>query len=140
MDLVALSIYPSNDELDHAAKVAYKEVENLWTLLGAPPSLTRHASSKLPSACSWLAEKVSDSVVATSSQSEDIEEEDFGSDYESGVGDPVSDGEEESESVQIQQALDYLEKVSIENSREEDEINSLALAAVTLSVGDEMAM
>jgi len=37
VDLVALSIYPSNDNLDDAAKIAY-EAENLWTLLGAPPS------------------------------------------------------------------------------------------------------
>jgi hypothetical protein len=138
VDLIALSTYPSDDKLENVAKIAYKEAENLWTLLGAPPSSTHNSSTRSPSIHAWFKQTAADSGDPTSSKSED--EEDFGSDYESCVGDSDLNDEEESESTQIQQALDYLEKVSVKYSRDEDEINGLALAAVALSVGNGMSM
>jgi hypothetical protein len=133
-DLVALSIYPSDDDLHNAAKVAYEEAENLWTLLGAPPSAP-NVSNRLPSIRAWFPEHNGDT-----DEMKNIADDDFWSDYESCVGDSDSDDEEESEPAQIQKASDYLEKVSVKLSQEEDKINSLALAAVSLSVGDGMAM
>ena len=65
----------------------------------------------------------------------------FFSDYDSCVGDADLDNDDdESESAQIQKALNYLETVTIKLSQEENKINDLALAAVSLSVGDGMAM
>lgn len=131
VDMVALSTYPTDDELEAAAKVAYEEAENLWTLLGAPPSISQDTPVQLPSIQAWFKEE---------QQLEDTTHSDLDSDYESCVGDPESDGEELSEAVQIQEALDYLEKVPIKYFSEADEINQLALAAVALSVGDDMAV
>ena len=63
------------------------------------------------------------------------------SDYESCVGDWDPDDEEEpSEAAQVQNALNYLEKVSLDNFAQEDEVNNLACAAIALSVQDEMTM
>jgi hypothetical protein len=133
VDLVALSLYPSNEEINGAAKTAYEEAENLWNLLGAPPSAPRIPSVKLPSIWAWFTEQEPSEDIAT-------DEENF-SDYDSCVGDPDSDSnDEESESAQIQKALDYLETVTVKLSREENRIDDLALAAVCLSVGDGMAM
>ena len=136
VDLVALSTYPSDDDLNGATKTAYEEAENLWTLLGVPPS-PPNVTNRLPSIRAWFTEPVPND--GDMDEMEYIPDEDFGSDYESCVGDSDFD-EEESESAQIQAALDYLEKVPVKLSQEEDEINSLALAAVSLSVGDGMAV
>jgi hypothetical protein len=140
IDLVALSIYPSDDDLNDAAKLAYEEAENLWTLLGAPP-LAPNMSTRLPSIRAWFTEQVpSSSDDMALGDIDDVGEDDLGSDYESCVGDPESDEEEECEALQIQKALDYLERVPAMLPKDEEEINRLALAAVSLSVGDGMAM
>jgi hypothetical protein len=47
VNLVELSTYPSDNEIQDAAKLAYEEAENLWTLLGAPPSLVADDGVKL---------------------------------------------------------------------------------------------
>ena len=138
VDLVALSIYPSNDDINEAAKTAYEEAENLWTLLGAPPAAP-NMSTRLPSIRAWFDERVHNGNMV-STDMEDVEEEVLGSDYGSCVGNPESDNEEEAEVHQIQKALDSLEKVSVKLSQDEEEINGLALAAVSMSVGDGMAM
>jgi hypothetical protein len=138
VDLVTLSIYPSDDDISEAAKVAYEEAENFWTILGAPPAAP-NMSTRLPSIHSWFTERAPSDNMA-SNKIDDLEEEDLGSDYDSCVGDPDSDNEEESESLQIQKVLDYLEKVPIKRRQDEEEINGLAFAAVGLSVGDGMAM
>jgi hypothetical protein len=138
IDLVALSTYPSDSELNDVAKTAYEEVENLWTLLGAPPSLTQSGPIKLPSIRTWFKSPDNDHGLPASTEA--IAEEEFDSDYESCVGDPDSDGEEDNESAEVQRALDYLEKTITKSFREDDEINGLALAAVSLSVGDGLAM
>ena len=133
VDLVALSLYPSDEEINDATKTAYEEAENLWTLLGAPSSAPRIPSIRLPSIRAWFTEQEPSEDIAT--------DEEIFSDYDSCVGDAdLDNNDEESESAQIQKALNYLETVTIKLSQEENKINDLALAAVSLSVGDGMAM
>ena len=133
VDLVALSLYPSDEEINDATKTAYEEAKNLWTLLGAPSSAPRIPSIRLPSIRAWFTEQEPSEDIAT--------DEEIFSDYDSCVGDADLDNDdEESESAQIQKALNYLETVTIKLSQEENKINDLALAAVSLSVGDGMAM
>lgn len=131
VDLGVLSTYPSDDELNDSAKVAYDEAENLWTLLGVPPSLTRNSPVKLPSIRAWFT-----GVTTEYAESSDGDLDEVDSDYDSCVGDPDSEDEDKSEAAQIQEALDFLETVPIKSYNEEDEINQLAFAAVALSVGD----
>jgi len=69
-----------------------------------------------------------------------LEEEEIDSDYESCVGDWEPDNDEPSEAAQVQEALNYLEKVSLHSFAQEDEVNNLACAAVALSVQDDMTM
>jgi len=47
-DLLILCIYPSNDDLNSAAKITHEEAENLWTLLRVPPSAP-NVANRLPS-------------------------------------------------------------------------------------------
>jgi hypothetical protein len=140
VDLVALSTYPSDDEISEVVKTAYEEAENLWTLLGAPPSLTCGGQTKLPSIRSWFTEKSPGNDHVNTSSKGGADKEEFDSDYESCVGDPDSEDEEGNESSEIQKSMDYLEKTDTKTFRKDDEINGLALAAVSLSIGDELAM
>lgn len=135
VNLVNLSIYPSDSEIRDAAKVAYEEAENLWALLGAHPALFADATARLPSIRAWFAEP----LISTVSE-DDTTREDVDSDYESCIGDDEDDDEGPSDSAQIQDALNSLEKVTLKSFAEEDRVNNLAHAAVALSVQDEMTM
>lgn len=140
VNLVNLSIYPTDNEINNIAQVAYEEAENLWALLGAPPMLFTDSAVKLPSIHAWFAEPSFGDRTETSDDNGQLEEEEIDSDYESCVGGWDSDDEEPSEAAQIQDVLNYLEKVSLDSFAQEDEVNNLACAAVALSVQDEMTM
>ena len=141
IDLVALSTYPSNDEINDAAKVAHEEAENLWTLLGSSP-VTTGSSKLLPSIRSWFTEK-SPEGSARATDHGDIQvqfvDEEFDSDYNFG-GDSANSDDEDCEGEQIQRALDKWEVTSVKSFREEDVVNNLAFAAVALSIEDSMTM
>jgi len=138
--LVDLSVYPTDNEINDIAQIAYEEAENLWALLGAPPALFADSTVKLPSIHAWFS-KASFGNHPKPSDDDGLEDE-IDSDHDSYVGDWDSDDDEEepSEAAQIQNALNYLEKVSLDNFAQEDEVNNLACAAIALSVQDEMTM
>jgi hypothetical protein len=134
IDLVALSTFPPDDDIDKAARRAYEGAESLWTILGVPPS---HIPFTIPSVRSWFTQTGPD--VQFSEQ--DIQKgAECDSDYESGVDDGENDNEEDSEGAQLQQALDQLENSPMKSIKEDEVINSLAFAAVVMSVEDSMQM
>ena len=140
VNLVDLSVYPTDNEINDIAQIAYEEAENLWALLGAPPALFADSTVKLPSIHAWFSEASFGNHPKPSD--DDGLEDEIDSDHDSCVGDWDSDDDEEEPSgaAQIQNALNYLEKVSLDNFAQEDEVNNLACAAIALSVQDEMTM
>ena len=107
LDLVALYTYPWDDEINNAVKVAYKDAENLWSLLGC--SLANSVPSEsLPSIQSWFTQEVPEASTAAGQpgHSDPLVQfvaEDFDSDYDGEVDCSDSDSED-CKSVQIQQA------------------------------------
>src|SRR5262249_15908654 len=56
IDIMALSTYPSNEEINAAAQHAYEEANSLFVLLGVDTSmctLGQQTRPKLPNICSW---------------------------------------------------------------------------------------
>lgn len=134
IDLNALSTFPSDNEIQEAAVMAYQQAENLWFLLGfVPASDKEYSATQLPSIKVWFTEE------NTFEPPRVIQVVDSGSD-DSDVGDEsVSDSEVSTEAMQLQAAIDRAEKLKLSFS-EEDVVNNLTFAAVALSVNDSMEM
>lgn len=127
IDLNALSTFPSDNEIQEAAVMAYQQAENLWFLLGFVPSDEERSATQLPSIKAWF----------TPEENTFEPPHDVHSDYESDVGDD-SDSVP-TEAMQLQAAIDRAEKLKLSFS-EEDVVNNLTFAAVALSVNDSMEM
>jgi hypothetical protein len=145
IDLNALSTFPSDNEIQEAAVIAYQQAENLWFLLGFVPSdvVTDEAclTTQLPSIKTWFSSEENTpfehplAVRHCENALRDNQVVDSG--YDSDVGDK-SDSEAP-EAMQLQVAMDRAEKLKLSFS-EEDVVNNLTFAAVALSVNDSMEM
>jgi hypothetical protein len=132
INLKALSTFPSNEQINDAARDAYQQAENLWSLLEVVPASLSDNIFRLPSIQSWFVDdNVSGGIGAS--------EEEVDSDYEDGVDD---DGApfDESDGAKIQKALDELEGISLGSFAEEERVNNLAFAAVSLTINTSIAM
>lgn len=132
IDLIALSTYPSDDGINRAAKNGFQQAENLWSLLGVPPTSN---SALLPSIRSWFNESPSSSKPSYP----EPPHSDVDSDYDSDVGSDAPD-DEDRPAIQVEHALEHLEAVKLASFAEEDKVNNLAFAAVALAVQDSITM
>ncbi|KAG6819326.1 hypothetical protein H0H93_012927 [Arthromyces matolae] len=115
LDLAALSIYPSDEDIDIASKRAYGEAESLFASLGVAATELETSTSKLPGIKSWY----SDSNYDNTSDSES----DFDSEH---AGD---------EEPNYQEVLDMLEDSDLSRDGEAI-IQRYRMASVALSVED----
>ncbi|KAF8167513.1 hypothetical protein B0H34DRAFT_854442 [Crassisporium funariophilum] len=128
LDLVALSTYPSDAEIELASQSAAEEANSLIALLGVNVSTLHHnqsASTWLPSVSSWLDN-------SHANPNSDV------SDHDS--DDDSDDDDKESEAQQLQDLLDQEESSSITRTRRVDErCLNLTSAALALAA-DEAAI
>jgi hypothetical protein len=141
IDLVALSMYPTNTDIDEAMHVAFSQAEHLWSLLGVVPSSDFAAT--LPSIASWLDPDdvdVSRSPIATQGQMDQVQHQGEDRDHDSRVDDSADNRPEEPVSLQIEKAIQELETANLQTFDEEDHVNRLTYAAVALTVNDSLTM
>ncbi|KII84575.1 hypothetical protein PLICRDRAFT_167537 [Plicaturopsis crispa FD-325 SS-3] len=127
IDLMALATFPTDDEIQSAARLAADECDNLIALLGlVPHQLTRQQSSSmasLPGISSWFTEK------------------DFDEDSESDSDDvdlPYYDSEEENDAEELQALLNQEEEDQWNRTnRQDDKLMALTGAALSV-IADEM--
>ncbi|KAJ7245054.1 hypothetical protein C8J57DRAFT_1082457 [Mycena rebaudengoi] len=120
LDILALSTFPSDEDIDNAAAEAAEESDSLIALLGLAPSKLHAGSiptlSILPSIDSWY---------------EDVDESDG--------EDCISDEESISEAQQLQGLLDKAEdEVAVGTRAKAEELLNLTSAALALSADDMM--
>ncbi|KAF8239076.1 hypothetical protein L208DRAFT_1374952 [Tricholoma matsutake] len=114
INLKALSTFPLDEQINNAARDAYEQAENLWSLLKVLPASLTDNVFRLPSIWSWF---VDVNVDACSG------EEEVNSDYEDGVDDDCGVPPEESDGAKIQKALDELEGVALGSFAEEERLD-----------------
>jgi hypothetical protein len=135
INLKALSTFPSDEQINDAARDAYQQAENLWSLLGVVPALLNDNVFRLPPIRSWFVDENAGGMIGP-------EEDEVDSDYEHGVD--VDDDDvalsDESNAAKIQKALDELEGISLGSFAEEERVNNLAFAAVSLTINRSIAM
>ncbi|THH05194.1 hypothetical protein EW146_g9969 [Bondarzewia mesenterica] len=139
IDLIALATYPSDLDIQNAARAAYDEAHGLWETLGVDLRKfdeQQSSSRRFPSIGSCPNFLESD-VISDSDANSDA-------DYEACVGDDGMDfdddlDDEESEAFKIQRVMEYLED-EVTNNTEDEHLNGLAFAAVALSVQDSMSI
>ncbi|TFK33481.1 hypothetical protein BDQ12DRAFT_670188 [Crucibulum laeve] len=145
IDINALSTFPSNHEIQDAATTAYHEAENLWLLLGyCPVAYDDKAGStvtKLPSISAWFTAKshcppIRPNDSATCYNAVDAEAVD--SDYDSDVDVEYQHGNNPSEAALVLEAMEKAERFGNLSFVEEDEINRLSFAAISLSINDSL--
>ncbi|THH18184.1 hypothetical protein EW146_g2755 [Bondarzewia mesenterica] len=127
IDLAALATYPTDAEIQRAAMAAYEEAHGLWEILRVEGLRNQTAIVlRLPSIRSWFINPLigSDEIVVNTPVS----------DVESEVGD---EDEEPGTRQGIQEAMEWLED-EVTLPHEDDQLNSLAYAAISLSVQDSM--
>jgi hypothetical protein len=130
INLNALSIFPSDSEIQDAIESAYEESENLWHFLGfnIDWDLADVDTVRLPTIESWFTPGQKSSTLC----------DPIDSDYES---DLEPEEVRVSETRQIHDAITHLEtakqKLSLD---EEDKVSNLTFAAVSLAVNDSMEM
>lgn len=129
IDLVSLSTYPTDDEINDAARIAYGEAENLFSLLGISVSQLGTSAGehpeRLPSIRSWFATNA-DNPEAPGDLSDDVDD---------GV---ESDGEDDEENYQ--DLLDDIEDMSFSTVEEEHRVMDRVYASIALSVDDYIRM
>ncbi|KAH9855569.1 hypothetical protein C2E23DRAFT_813848 [Lenzites betulinus] len=128
VNIAALAIFPSDDEITAVARAAWEEATNLWDLLGVTASdifRSDTATTRLPSLSSWFAPGEDPVWDGSSSDSESGEEDD-----------DLSDNEELTEAVELQNLLDAEETASGRSNKTDDRMFSLRCAAVATALDD----
>ncbi|KAF8872673.1 hypothetical protein CPB84DRAFT_1829734 [Gymnopilus junonius] len=111
IDLLALSTYPSNADIQESANRAYNEAHSLFVYLGLTAEQLYSATTRLPSILSWWTDDDADADAQSDSESSESDD-----DY--------------------QAMLDQLEDVELP-SRRENELMNYRFAAVALSIDDQ---
>ncbi|KAJ3780264.1 hypothetical protein GGU10DRAFT_279690 [Lentinula aff. detonsa] len=129
IDIAALSVFPSDVEINEASKMAYEDAVSLFSLLGIAPE-ELEGSSSLPSISSWFAPCPQDST--TSHAFEDDEPDADESDepnVDNAVGKPA-----------LQSFVDATESITPSTSNEHQRLMGYRYAAVALEINRDMAM
>lgn len=124
-DMLLLSVYPTDGDIQDAADQAMEECESIIALLGVQPAALQAGttgSNQLPAINSWY-------------NGDDVDTEDgSGSDRDSEIG---KDGPT-SDATELQEIMDYVENTKVVFSQEqEDQITRLSCAAIAL-INDNM--
>jgi hypothetical protein len=123
----------------------FQSWHKFWVIIGYNPDQTdsEGSTTRLPSISSWFS---SDTVhsprkrpTAAAAQSRDSENS-IDSDYENNVDEDEAQDEIISEERDISFVIDSLEKIKLASFDEEDKVNNLVYASVSLSVNDSMEM
>jgi hypothetical protein len=127
MDIIALSTYPTNNDINNIAVRAYGEAESLFALLGVTASdlfYESAAPARLPAIRTWLIEDI---------------DELFGQD-ESAIDDDIgSDSGEHTDDYQL--ALDLLENADDDLPHaQEQQLKSYRYASIALSIEERSQM
>lgn len=133
INLKALSTFPSDEQINDAARDAYQQAENLWSLLEVVPALLNDNVFRLPSIHTWFVDENAGGMIGP-------EDGEVDSDYEPGVDEDDVALSDESDATKIQKALDELEGISLGSFAEEERVNNLAFAAVSLTINGSIAM
>lgn len=120
-DLSALAIFPSNIEIGEHMDIGYAEAYSIWTLLGWSPT-SRGPKPFMPIS-TWF--DAQSGATRDDSDDEYTDEKDW---------DDKEEDEEVSDSIKIEEMQEYLEKFTLKTFRDEDAVNELTFATVTLSV------
>lgn len=122
VDLSSLAIFPSNAEIADRMEIGYAEAHSIWTLLGWSP--TPGSQKAFAPVSTWFK-----SQSGEANNGSDVDKYDDEKDW-----DDEEDDEEVSDSTAIEEMQEYLENFSLQSFRDEDAVNELTFAAVTLSV------
>ena len=121
VDLVALAMFPSDDDTEATAEVAAEEAESLFALLGVVPSqLQGNGAIRLPSIHTWFdldgMDGDEDNTIRIESESAD---------------------EEDNDACELQDLLDRDEATLVSRSQKtEDRLMGLTCAALTVTADD----
>ena len=128
INLQNLSAYPTDEQIDTAARRAHEEAESLWALLGIMPSQVYHTGSVtmpvLPSIQSWFPD--------TQPAGPDMT-----GDNESESDSWESDADEDDEATQLRKTIDLADD-SFLDARMEEQANACTYAAVAMEVDERM--
>ncbi|RDB19960.1 hypothetical protein Hypma_012735 [Hypsizygus marmoreus] len=132
IDFTALSSFPTDEEIDQAARRAYGEAENLFALLGVSATELYDASTPhLPGIKSWFSDVNSPPLAKESTHDRAMfaDEQDEADEF------MLEESDDDSEEMyDIQAALDHLEDVSMPTQREDNEIMNYTYAAIATSI------
>jgi hypothetical protein len=136
IDFIALSTFPSDEEINQGVQQAYGEAENLFALLGVSASQLQNISApRLPGIRSWFVDSTN------SGRTNRLDPADSDDDFSETDEDIVllfeSDDEEPSN---IQEALDHLEHVVGSTQRQDKEIMNYTYAALAISIDEHVKM
>lgn len=134
INFIALSTFPSDEEINQAAQQAYGEAENLFALLGVFASQLQNSSApRLPGIRSWFIDSTTSG--RTSNRLDPADSDDDFLETDEDVLLFESDDEEPSN---IQEVLDHLEHVVGSTQREDKEIINYTYAAVAISIDEHV--
>ena len=137
IDFIALSTFPTDQEINQAAQQAYGEAENLFALLGISASqLQTAAAPHLPGIQSWFSDLENPDRPDPATNSDDDVSDASKVDEEKGLF-FESDDEEPGN---IQEVLNQLEDVVQTTRHKDKEIMDYTYAAVALSIDEHVTM
>jgi len=122
IDLIALSDYPTDEDINEASEHAYKEADSLFAYLGLSADELRDSSSRIPSIDSWFRETF-----------EELHREDNYTDL-------ACDVDDESDVEDLQAALDSTESLELSTERDEERLMALRCAGIALSIDEQIKM
>jgi hypothetical protein len=147
MNIKILSEFPTDVEIERAAKEAWEEADGLFTNLGVSPSEFMGPNStaeevQLPSIGAWYT-KGQDPVLRSSLDADDSEESTSSDSEEPGMDDGYGSGEEglsddDTDTVQLQKLIDTEQMNSTRGMEADNKILSLTCAAVAVQVDEIM--
>lgn len=143
-NLATLAIFPTDKEIENAAKAAWEEADGLFTTLGVSPLDFMHSSNPtpdssrsvgLPSIGSWFPagrDPVFDHKEPDNESNED--EEEIADEFK---GDEEED-EEETDAALLQRLIDDDELAEYRSTEIDDQMLSLTCAAIAVEVDEGM--
>ena len=128
INLLALSTYPTNLEIQEATNRAYEEAHSLLAYLGLTAENLYCSRPSLPSISSWWEDDNSNSL----DRDEDSDSDD---DHDSDAVDS-----EKTDDLDYQKMLDKLEDVELSTNRANNKLMDYCYATVALSMEDQTSM
>ncbi|KAJ2912563.1 hypothetical protein MD484_g7863, partial [Candolleomyces efflorescens] len=137
MNLAALNTFPTDDEIkNELAAEAYEEAENLWNVVGFVPVYEQESAAPIPGGelqtFRWVVSTPRDFETAAGPTTPNAND-----DYDDAL-EPESTSKAEDAATRIEERLEMMEEMVLTSSKDEEEVNRLAFAAVSLSLDDSM--